>query len=158
MRTPIKVKTLKDAERYINRLARRSKKTATALSPAVPIYSFCAAVPEDGIILRYLSAVPGRFIRIIIRVPEATPSKRFNIRAELLGSEAGTFVEAEIRKEQAEVAVDFAVQLGDRLVVQTSSLDFSNIEVAAAFVPDVDTGTIHKVLIDTLEGEDNEGE
>jgi hypothetical protein len=157
MRTTIKIDSLKQAETVINRLARRARKLVVGLAPAVSIYSYCPAIPEDKVLLRYLFPVAGTFKKVLIKVPGTKPDKLFPVHIEIIGSTTGQYFEGQLRKETTTVPLNFAIEEGTSLQVTTTAEGVTGIEVAALFVPLIDTGERHTALADALEGVVDEG-
>ena len=146
-----------DVKMVLERMARKAPKFVVGLAPAIPLYSYCSKVPEDGVILRYMFIVPGILRKALIYIPGVSPQKQFAFRAELFGTPAGRYVDATIRKEQIEVELELPVEVGNRLTIFTPTIWETPIEFCALFFPSEKVASQIKVLREAIEEKLDEG-
>lgn len=142
----------------LNRLFRRSLKSATGLlSPE--IISMCKGViSEDGIIGQVLIPIDGTLTKVSIYVPGVNKDKQPSVNVELLGPD-GITVSTTLKLTKEKLVGDIVQEIVAQsiLTVRLSDTSFTNVLVSAVFLPTVGAFKAAKYLHDAIESAADEG-
>jgi hypothetical protein len=147
---------VKKIEKLITHLARRSKKTKTAMVTPFPISSASFGDNITGPIIRYMFPCEGRITKAMVEFG-AKPKKPVTVEVDLRNNDDGESRIYFIDRRTTIVAPMIEVLGGDRLTVSVFPKDDSEEAkvtecwIALLWTPDVSEVDIKNVLIEDLE-------
>jgi len=157
----IKVTNWKQANLILNRLNRKSNKYVVGLTPMFPIHSYCAEVPKDQVVLRFMFPIDGTISGLMALIECEEDVKVFPFKAQLRGRGDGKYIEVDLKKGMNSTDVKFDVKSMDRLVIYSLAPNKHSVEMSAVFIPVRTAAEKTQVLFDEVlaveEGEVDEG-
>ncbi len=149
----------KFTEKVISRLARRSRKTITAVVTPYPISNASFNVDINGTILRYMFPCNGKITKGFLRL-SAKPRKEVHLRVKVFNDTSVTEKTYNISKKLTDSVFDLSVLPGDCLEVSLLNEDKENpiTEAWISFLwePSVSDVITRSFLIDEIENMNKE--
>ena len=154
---PIDEKRISFIERVVSQMARRSKKTTSAIITPYPISSCTIGEDVKGDILRYLFCAKGVLKKLLI-VLGNKPSTGVSVDISISNDAGGSTKNYIVTKKTSIFEPAIEVFSSDKLSVSISPIDpekdkVTEVWVAFMWVPSIGEAEIKKCLIDSLEEE-----
>jgi hypothetical protein len=154
---PIDEKRISFIEKVVTRLARRARKSTTAIITPYPISACLSGESVNGEVLRYIFCASGKISKAIVALNKR-PDSGVMISVELSNELGGGTMKYLINKKSQIIEPDIATAAGDKMIVSAEVGDpekdkITELWVGMLWIPTVKTAHTKSFLIDSLDEE-----